>query len=91
MVSIMDKDKIKCALYTRVSTRQQVEKDYNSLETQEERLESYVKSQENFSIYKVYKEAGYSAKNLDRPALQAMLRDIKENKIDCVRPIRLTD
>ena len=77
------KDQItRCALYTRVSTRQQLENDYNSLDAQKDRLLAYVDNREKFVTYKIYEDRGFSAKDFDRPALQEMLRDIRESKID---------
>ncbi len=73
-----------CGLYTRVSSRNQAEADYSSLETQRERLEAYCKSQDNYAIYRVYEDGGYSADSLDRPALKEMLRDLREGKLNCV-------
>ena len=73
-----------CGLYTRVSSRNQAEADYSSLETQRERLEAYCKSQDDYTIYRVYEDGGYSADSLDRPALKEMLRDIREGQINCV-------
>jgi site-specific DNA recombinase len=73
-----------CGLYTRVSSRNQAEADYSSLETQRERLEAYCKSQDNYEIYRVYEDGGYSADSLDRPALKEMLRDLREGKLNCV-------
>src|SRR5215831_20523041 len=73
-----------CGLYTRVSSRNQMEADYSSLETQRERLEAYCKSQDNYIIYRVYEDGGYSADSLDRPALKEMLRDLREGKLNCV-------
>lgn len=73
-----------CALYTRVSSRNQAEADYSSLETQRERLEAYCRSQENYAIHRVYEDGGYSADSLERPALKEMLRDVREGKLNCV-------
>ncbi len=73
-----------CGLYTRVSSRNQADADYSSLETQRERLEAYCQSQENYSIFRVYEDGGYSADSLDRPALKDMLRDIREGRLNCV-------
>ena len=73
-----------CGLYTRVSSRNQAEADYSSLETQRERLEAYCKSQDNYSVFRVYEDGGYSADSLDRPALKEMLRDLREGKLNCV-------
>jgi site-specific DNA recombinase len=73
-----------CGLYTRVSSRNQAEADYSSLETQRERLEAFCKSQDNYTVYRVYEDGGYSADSLDRPALKEMLRDLREGRINCV-------
>ncbi|MGA7294257.1 MAG: recombinase family protein, partial [Terriglobales bacterium] len=80
----MKPDAIICGLYTRVSSRNQADADYSSLETQRERLEAYCQSQENYSIFRVYEDGGYSADSLDRPALKEMLRDIREGRLNCV-------
>lgn len=73
-----------CALYTRVSSRTQVETDYNSLQTQRERLEAYCKSQDDYVIYRVYEDGAYSAETTDRPALKQMLQDVRQGKVNCV-------
>jgi site-specific DNA recombinase len=73
-----------CGLYTRVSSRNQAEADYCSLETQRERPEAYCKSQENYTVYRVYEDGGYSADSMERPALKEMLRDIRDGKLNCV-------
>ena len=73
-----------CGLYTRVSSRNQADADYSSLETQRERLEAFCKSQDNYTVYRVYEDGGYSADSLDRPALKEMLRDLREGKLNCV-------
>src|SRR5579864_5499576 len=73
-----------CGLYTRVSSRNQADADYSSLETQRERLEAYCKSQDDYSVYRVYEDGGYSADSLDRPALREMLRDVRDGKLNCV-------
>ncbi len=73
-----------CAVYTRVSTDNQAEKEYNSCEAQEEKIKAYIRSQENLKVYKVYSDPGFSGASLERPALQRMMNDIMEGKIDCV-------
>ena len=77
-----------CGLYTRVSSRNQADADYSSLETQRERLEAYCKSQDNYVIYRVYEDGGYSADSLDRPALKEMLRDLREGNLNCVLSVQ---
>jgi DNA invertase Pin-like site-specific DNA recombinase len=48
-----------CAIYTRVSTDNQAEKEYNSCEAQEEKIKAYIKSQEGLKLYKVYSDPGF--------------------------------
>ncbi len=76
--------KLNCAIYTRVSTDNQAEVEFNSCESQEEKINSFISSQENMEIFKVYSDPGYSGGNLNRPAFQEMINDIKQNKINLV-------
>lgn len=81
----MDKKQIKnCAIYTRVSTDNQAEKEFSSCESQEEKIKSFIRSQDNWRIFKVYSDAGYSGANTHRPGLQELLKDIKERRIDII-------
>jgi len=73
-----------CAIYTRVSTDNQAEKEYNSCEAQEEKIKAYIRSQENLKLYKVYTDPGFSGSSLERPALREMLDEIVAGKVDCV-------
>ena len=75
-------DIIKCAIYIRVSTDEQV-KEGHSLEAQEERLRFFAKSQ-GWNIFKVYKDEGFSAKDLNRPALKDLFYDAKLNRFDVI-------
>ncbi len=78
-------DKIK-ALYVRVSTDVQV--DGYSIDAQIESLENYVKSQ-GWSDYVVYKDPGFSGKDLKRPAITRLISDCEEGKIDMVLVFKL--
>jgi len=81
----MNKKQIKnCAIYTRVSTDIQAEKEFSSCEAQEEKIKSFIQSQNNWQVFKVYSDAGYTGANTNRPALQELLEDIKERKVDIV-------
>ncbi len=75
---------VKCAIYTRVSTDNQAEVEFNSCQAQEEKIKSFINSQENLLVFKVYSDTGFTGANLERPALQEMLRDIQENEINTV-------
>src|SRR3989338_7152246 len=74
----------RCAIYTRVSTSMQAEVEYNSCEAQKDRILSYIKSQEDLEFSKEYSDPGFSGGSVDRPALETLLRDIKDKKIDVV-------
>jgi len=78
------KEVVRCAVYTRVSTENQAEKEFSSCEAQEEKIRAFVKSQSNWKVFKVYSDAGYTGANLNRPALQELLEDIKQGEIDIV-------
>ncbi len=75
---------LKCAIYTRVSTDNQAEKEFNSCEAQEEKILSFINSQENMEVFKVYSDPGFTGANINRPALDDMLEDIKQNKVNLV-------
>lgn len=66
---------MKIAIYVRVSTLEQAHKGY-SIDEQIDKLKSYCKIK-NWTVYKVYKEAGASGASLERPALKEMLSDAK--------------
>ena len=74
----------KCGIYTRVSTDMQAEKEYNSCQSQEEKVVSFINSQDTMKVYKTYSDPGFSGSNVDRPSLQELLRDVQRNKIDLV-------
>ena len=81
----MNKTQIKqCAIYTRVSTDMQAEKEFSSCEAQKEKIRSFIQSQDNWQIFKVYSDAGYTGANTNRPALQELFEDIKQKKIDII-------
>ena len=73
-----------CRIHTRLSTDNQAEKDFSSCEAQEEKIRAFVKSQNNWGIFKVYSDPGYTGTNLNRSALQELLHDIKEGEINIV-------
>ena len=62
---------MKAALYVRVSTAHQIDKD--SLPMQKQDLEQYCKLILNLDDFEIFEDAGYSAKNTDRPAFQNMM------------------
>jgi site-specific DNA recombinase len=78
---------VRCAIYTRKSTEEGLDQDFNSLDAQREAGEAYVKSQKHLGWTLVathYDDGGFTGGNLDRPALQQLLADIEARRIDCV-------
>ena len=78
---------LRCAVYTRKSTEHGLELEFNSLQAQREACEAYVKSQasEGWKLLpRHYDDPAYSGGNLDRPGVQALLKDIEAGLIDVV-------
>jgi Site-specific recombinases, DNA invertase Pin homologs len=76
-----------CAIYTRKSTNEGLDRDFTTLDNQRESAESYINSQKNegwIILPEKYDDGGYTGANTDRPALQKLIADIKEGKINCV-------
>lgn len=79
--------KIRCAIYTRKSSDEGLEQEFNSLDAQREASESYILSQRGVgwaASSKRYDDGGLSGGTLERPALRALLVDIEKGKIDLV-------
>jgi site-specific DNA recombinase len=77
----------RCAIYTRVSTENGLEQEFNSLHAQREAAQAYIKSQahEGWKLIRDhYDDGGFSGGSLDRPGLQKLLADIRERRIDIV-------
>jgi hypothetical protein len=75
------------AIYTRVSTDQGLEQDFNSLDAQREACEAYIKSQahEGWRLVRDrYDDGGFSGGSMDRPALQKLLADVQVRRIDVI-------
>ena len=73
--------KVKAGIYIRVSTEEQ--KQGHSLEAQESMLKEFA-DKKGYEIYDVYNDGGYSGKNFNRPEIQRLLRDLKDDKIDVI-------
>jgi DNA invertase Pin-like site-specific DNA recombinase len=79
--------KVRCAIYTRVSTDQGLDQDFNSLDAQYEAASAYIKSQAHAGWAPVrsrYDDGGYSGGSTDRPNLQRLLDDVRSRKIDVI-------
>src|SRR5207253_6803850 len=78
---------VRCAVYTRKSTEDGLEQEFNSLDAQREAGEAFVRSQagEGWALNpERYDDGGFTGGNTDRPALQRLLADSDAGKIDCV-------
>lgn len=79
--------RIRCAIYTRKSTDDGLEQEFNSLDAQRESCEAYIKSQRGMgwvALPSGYDDGGISGSTIDRPALRRLLADIALRKIDLV-------
>ena len=83
----MSRPKLRCAIYTRKSSEEGLEQDFNSLHAQREACEAYVKSQvgEGWSaLSTAYDDGGVSGGTMERGGLKSLLADITAGKIDVV-------
>ena len=77
----------RCAVYTRKSSEEGLEQDFNSLHAQREACEAFIRSQRNEGwrlIETAYDDGGLSGGSLDRPALQRLFADIARHQVDTV-------
>lgn len=82
-----EKKTIACAIYTRVSGDQGLDQEFNSLEAQFDSAKAYIKSQAQAGWHPLpqrYDDGGFSGGNLQRPALQRLLDDVKSGQINVV-------
>src|SRR2546421_9296554 len=78
---------MRCAIYTRKSTEEGLEQEFNTLQAQREAAEAYILSQKQkgwLSLSQSYNDGGFSGASLERPALKQLLADIHARKVDCV-------
>jgi len=78
---------VRCAIYTRVSTDQGLEQDFNSLDAQYDASQAYIRSQAHagWTLLRArYDDGGFSGGNTERPALQRLLEDVRAGKVDVI-------
>ncbi len=78
---------VRCAVYTRKSTEEGLDQDFNSLDAQRDSAEAYIKSQaaEGWQcLPDRFDDGGFSGGNMDRPAVQRLMERIEAGEIDCV-------
>ncbi len=78
---------LRCAIYTRKSTEEGLEQEYNTLDAQRDAGEAYIKSQQHEGwacLPDRYDDGGFTGANMERPALRRLLADIETGKVNCV-------
>lgn len=78
---------VRCAIYTRKSTDENLELDFNSLDAQRESAENYIASQKSqgwVCLPERYDDGGFSGGTVDRPAFQRLMADVEAGRIDCI-------
>ncbi len=78
---------IRCAIYTRKSSEEGLEQDFNSLDAQREACEAFILSQKHegwVALPEMYDDGGISGATMERPALKRLLADIETGRIDTV-------
>jgi site-specific DNA recombinase len=78
---------VRCAIYTRKSTEEGLEQEFNTLDAQREAGEAFIASQRHDGWHALpdrYDDGGFTGGNTDRPALRRLLADVEAGRIDCV-------
>ena len=80
-------ERVRCAIYTRKSSEEGLEQEFNSLQAQREACEAFINSQRHegwVCLPQAYDDGGFSGATMDRPALQRLLADIAAGRVDTV-------
>lgn len=81
------KTQVRCAIYTRKSTEEGLEQEFNSLDAQRESAEAYIASQKGegwVALPDRYDDGGFTGGNMERPAVRRLMADIESGRVDCV-------
>jgi site-specific DNA recombinase len=79
--------RLRCAIYTRKSTEEGLDQEFNSLDAQREAAEAFIQSQRRegwIALPNLYDDGGFTGANMDRPALTRLLRAAEAGELDCV-------
>ena len=79
--------RVRCAVYTRKSSEEGLEQEFNSLQAQREACEAFISSQRHegwVCLPACYDDGGFSGATMERPALQRLLADITAGRVDIV-------
>jgi site-specific DNA recombinase len=78
---------VRCAIYTRKSTEEGLQQEFNTLDAQRESAQAFIAAQKHegwICLPEKYDDGGFTGGNLERPAMQRLLKDIEAGKVDCV-------
>src|SRR5438445_7957566 len=78
---------VRCAIYTRKSSEEGLEQEFNSLQAQREACEAFIHSQRQegwVCLRAAYDDGGFSGATMDRPALQQLLADLTAGRVDTI-------
>jgi len=78
---------VRCAIYTRKSTEEGLDQEFNSLDAQRESAEAFIRSQAHEGwqcLPDRYGDGGFTGGNMDRPAVRRLMADIEAGRVDCV-------
>jgi len=79
--------RLRCAIYTRKSTEEGLDQEFNSLDAQREAAEAFIQSQRRegwIALPELYDDGGFTGANMDRPALKRLLQAVEARELDCV-------
>ena len=79
--------RLRCAIYTRKSTEEGLDQEFNSLDAQREAAEAFIQSQRRegwIALPEFYDDGGFTGANMDRPALTRLLHAVEAGELDCV-------
>jgi site-specific DNA recombinase len=82
-----DAPAVRCAIYTRKSTEEGLEQEFNSLDAQREAGEAFIASQKSegwVCLPERYDDGGYTGGNTERPAFKRLMADVEAGRIDCI-------
>jgi len=81
------KPTVRCAIYTRKSTDENLDLEFNTLDAQRESAENFISSQRSegwVCLPEKYNDGGFTGGNMERPALKQLLADVNAGKVDCI-------
>src|ERR1700747_1598232 len=80
-------ERVRCAIYTRKSSEEGLEQEFNSLQAQREACEAFINSQRHegwVCLPQAYDDGGFSGATMERPALQQLLAAITAGRVDTI-------